>query len=660
MDKRNRFINSFFNKNIEPLYESEIRNGIFIKTLKKKMIISENSINIEVEMIVAVRINNQNSFYDNFNFVIDSKVNELSSIEVYVDDRKIDDYDMNIRDYSMGIKFGKTFDGQKRKIKVIQGIQKQLVNYSFQPLMLNDQGVFVQFIIYGEDNIQIDDISNKNYILDKELNLAYFEGKTTRETAHGFINYSKKINYQIYNYIPEYQEIENQIILNKSNTNEMKIIVLAIYKKITFTDYGQEIDELYKIKVINYGGGTKITNYSLGLMTNTQFDVDLVELNGKMADYYKDYASIVINNFGALNNQYGEIHMKYKYYTNLDKSLLRKEGIITTNTKDTYCKIIVYIPEDYVVLSSKDIFQKSPENNNMYMFNAISNKEELKEYFQFCFKKGTWDIYQEFTLSSLSYIGQCQFIMNRLHKGGNLKEKQYDIINGNGEFIDDTMQDKFIFNFNNLMTNRITIGFRIKVENSTSDYKLIEKADLITKIPEEDKPFFKYISDMIINNDQSNMPVYKKLGKWVHNNLQYNINLKGKILSAKDIFNIKQGVCEHFTLLYNTLLVSQGIDAIHISGYALDITENNIMKENEYNKKTINAPNNFESSKHAWTLAKVDGEWIPIDATWNMFEKNVPITHIFQNYGKGTFLSTAIGNVVQSKNTKVIIRYIKE
>ena len=84
------------------------------------------------------------------------------------------------------------------------------------------------------------------------------------------------------------------------------------------------------------------------------------------------------------------------------------------------------------------------------------------------------------------------------------------------------------------------------------------------------------------------------------------------------------------------------------------------MKENEYNRKTINNPNNFESSKHAWTLAKVDGEWIPIDATWNMFEKNVPITHIFQNYGKGTFLSTAIGNVVQSKNTKEIIRYIKD
>ena len=661
MNERDRFINSFWNKNIEPSYDPEMRNGIFIKTIKKKMAISENSINIEAEIIVSVCVSNPNSYYDKYSIIIDSKVSELKSIEVYVDDIKIDDYNLSIRDFCVDFNLGKTFNGQSRKVKVIQEIQKQLVNYSLQPLMLNEENVFAQFIIYGEGNIQIDDISNRNYRLDQELNLAYFEGKTTRQTAnqHGFINYSRRINYQIYNYIQEYRDVENQIISNKSNTNEMKIIFLAIYKKITFTEYGQDIDELYKIKVVNYGEGTSLKTYSLGLLQDIRFDVDLVELNGKPANYSKDYSSININNFGALNNQFGEIHIKYKYYTNLDKSLLRKESIITTNTKGTYCKIIANIPDNYVVLSSKDIFQKSPENNNMYLYNGISNEEELKEYFQFCFKKGTWDIYQEFTLSSLSNIEQCKFIMNRLHKGGNLKEYQYDIHKGNGEFIDDQINDKFIFSFNNPMTNKINIGFRIKVENSTSDYKFIEKSDLITQIPEADKPFFKNLSDMIINNDKSKNPVYKKLGKWVHDYLKYNINLKGKILTAKDIYNIRSGVCEHYTLLYNTLLVSQGIEAIQVSGYALDITEDNIIKENEFTKQIINEPNSMKSLRHAWTLAKVDGEWIPIDATWNMFEKNVPITHIFQHYGKGSFLSSYIGNPVESKNTNEIISYIK-
>ena len=658
-NKRNGFIDNFLKKNIGPINSG--KNGIFIQNQKKKMIISEKSIVIETEMTVTVRANDPSSFFNRYGFLIDSKANELSSIDVYVDGKKLDKNSITVRDFSVDIGLGNTFNGQNRIVKVIQKIKKQIENYGSQPLMLNEQDEYVQFIIYGDDHIRLDDISNKYYKFDKELNLAYFEGKTTRETIqqHGFVHYSKKFNSEIYNYIPEYLQRENQIILNKSNTNESKIIVLAIYKKIIFTEYGQEIDELYKIKVINYPGGSYVTSYYFGLLQNIQYDIVSVEVNGRKADYAKHASSILFNNFGALNNQFGEIHVKYKYYTNTDKNIVRKESMITLNTKDTYCKIIVCVPDNYVLLTSSDYFQRSPENNNILVYNGISNQEEIKDCFQFCVKKGTWDIYQEFTLSSLSHIEKCKFIMNRLHKGGNLIEKQYDIINNYGGFTDDITEDKFIFNFNKLNTNKITLGFKINVENSTSNYKVIEKADLITKIPGEDKQFFISLSNMILNNDKSNLPVYKKLGKWVHNYLTYNINLRGKKFTAKQIYDIKQGVCEHFTLLYNTLLVSQGIDAIHVSGYALDMTENNVMKENEYNKPTINQPNYLESSKHAWSLAKVDGEWIPIDATWNMFEKNVPITHIFQNYGKTSFFSKALGSAVESKNTKEIIKYIK-
>ena len=52
--------------------------------------------------------------------------------------------------------------------------------------VLNEKDVLVQFLIYTEEdnNIIIDDITNKNYIFDKELNLAYFKGKTNSETVY--------------------------------------------------------------------------------------------------------------------------------------------------------------------------------------------------------------------------------------------------------------------------------------------------------------------------------------------------------------------------------------------------------------------------------------------------------------------------------------------
>ena len=65
------------------------------------------------------------------------------------------------------------------------------------------------------------------------------------------------------------------------------------------------------------------------------------------------------------------------------------------------------------------------------------------------------------------------------------------------------------------------------------------------------------------------MSEYKRIGKWVHNYITYNKAYLGTTMTAKEIYDKKVGVCEHFTILYNTLLVSYGIEAVKISGYAL-------------------------------------------------------------------------------------------
>jgi hypothetical protein len=395
-------------------------------------------------------------------------------------------------------------------------------------------------------------------------------------------------------------------------------------------------------------------------MKDTKFEINLVELNGKKVEYTKGESSITIKNFGAFNNQFGEIHVKYKYFTNEAKNIVRQESIITTNAKDTYCKLILKIPDKYVYLSNKDIFQKDPKNNNIYFFNGISDDEKLSELFKISLKKGAWDIQEEIVLEAKNNIAQCTFLTNRLFKGGNLKEKEFEIIQENGEFVDDEKENKYIFNYKDLRTNTTTIKFRLKAENSTSDYNFIDKKDLITKIPDEDKQFFIDLSNRILREDNTDFPIYKKLGRWVHNYLTYNLNQYGKTYTAKEIYNIKEGVCKHFTLLYNTLLVSQGIDAINISGYALDITENNVIKENEATKRLNTNPNTLDSSRHDWTLAKINGKWVPLDSTWNMFDKNLPISHIFQNYGDINLITRAPSeNLVNDKITKEIIKYIK-
>ena len=659
--KRNEFITDFLNTNFNE--EEDQRTGIFIKNHRKKMIISKNSVKIEQELIVTTKFDNQNTYSDSFWILLDKNPSELKSKEIYVDDEKVDDSKFETNGSNIKIEYKGIFNGETRKIKIFQEIEKNFNDYENQSLILNKIGTPVRFLIYTEDNIKIDDITNENYVFNRDLNLAYFEGKTTKETtsSHGYVHYSKTINFQIYKFIPEYKKFEDEILTIKQNTSkEDEVSFLAIYKKIIITDYGQDIEEIYKFKLSNFEPGVFLPTISHGLLKETKHEIYFVELNGKKADYTDAESLITINNFGARNNQFGEIHIKYKYFTNEEKNIVRQENIITSKAKNTYCKIILEIPNKYVFLSSNDIFQKDHKNNNIYFFNGIAEDEPLKELFKLSLKNGTWDIQEEFVLESKKDIDQCTFMMSRLFKGGNLKEKEFEIIQENGEFVDDEKENKFIFNFKDLRENTTTIKLRVKAENSTSGYNVINKKDLITKIPDEDKQFFKELSNKIVKEDKSDFPVYKKLGKWVHNYITYNLKYTGKTYTAKEIYNNKEGVCKHFTLLYNTLLVSQGIDAIYISGYALDLTENNVMKENETTKALNTNPNTLDSQKHAWTLAKIGGKWVPLDSTWNMLDKNLPISHIFQNYGNINLTTRApVENLVNNNITKEIIKYIK-
>ena len=62
-----------------------------------------------------------------------------------------------------------------------------------------------------------------------------------------------------------------------------------------------------------------------------------------------------------------------------------------------------------------------------------------------------------------------------------------------------------------------------------------------------------------------------KVGKWVHNNIKYNINYTGRSeVKAIDVYNFKEGACEHFTKLYNALLYSLGYKVLFISGFAFE------------------------------------------------------------------------------------------
>ena len=168
-------------------------------------------------------------------------------------------------------------------------------------------------------------------------------------------------------------------------------------------------------------------------------------------------------------------------------------------------------------------------------------------------------------------------------------------------------------------------------------------------IPEDykaNKQKFKEISTKIIEdynkqhkNDLVQIPDVTKVGKWVKNNVKYNINYSGRTeITATDTFNNLEGVCEHFTKLFNALVYSLGYKVIYVSGYAID-------KKDFFVK----------DDGHAWSLIKIGEKWLPFDATWGIFSGKLPISHVFKSFSGREFKtkgydSINIGNTIIKGN----------
>ena len=164
---------------------------------------------------------------------------------------------------------------------------------------MNQQGIAARYLIYLDHDLTLDDISNKNYLVNKELNLAYYEGiiNSQTENSHGFICYSKKINYQIYRYIPELsQDTVQNIIRTKEANGKSSLSIISNYKKVVITDYGLDVDEIRLMKVSNHNRpGEYMKTFGIGLYTDVKNEIDLVEINGKAFPYQKNGDMINFN-----------------------------------------------------------------------------------------------------------------------------------------------------------------------------------------------------------------------------------------------------------------------------------------------------------------------------------------------------------------------------
>lgn len=398
-------------------------------------------------------------------------------------------------------------------------------------------------------------------------------------------------------------------------------------------------DVYYDLKAVGLGYGQYFPKCSHGFYYGRETEIISFTVNGEEYPYIKKHHSIEFQ-VNLRNSQSLKIHILYKSTINklfLTQNELKERNIYRTaqygidkSLSGQKAKFSLILKGSFDIVNFSEYFlirNKKNKKEVEYMWGGIVPYGGRMTIVMLSKKEATWSFNYTVNLHSnnnlrntmlyvpIEFIGGNNEIINinsSCKQSSNIvleeERRQYAI-----EFFN-TNYKKATFNIEGILKNKCKGEWEIDLTDERIE-QLMPQEDVLCK--EQLKSFAKkIIADFDKKNQNSDFVYhdYMKIGFWVKENIKYDLNYSGKTeYSSVDIYNIKKGVCHHFTKLANALLYSLGYKVLYASGY------------------TCKGNNSFKTSTgHAWSLIKLsDNKWYPFDATWGIFSGKLPVSHIF-------------------------------
>ena len=424
---------------------------------------------------------------------------------------------------------------------------------------------------------------------------------------------------------------------SKVYSYQQKDLLRRNYKETCYIYEDYDLyDTTFELRAIGLDSYTFYNSTSIGFTVGRLIKILEFEIDGKKADYvYND--SLLEFDIHLGNFESNQIHVKYKEYPNLtenekkERKLYRSDWYgLSKNLRGQKAIFTLIIKCDYEVINfEKEQLAKVKEGE--YKWGGEVPYDGKKFILKMSRKSASFkfDITERIESLNGKPIKNTTLTVGSLFKGGN------NIINNMVYYSNQTDKVKF---------NKDERKYEVNFNNTNSSFgEFILKGDLVNRckgewkcdltdeeiekhIPDDykyNKEKFKEIALNIISNydkkhEKNVIKVtdFVKVGEWVKENIKYDLRYIGRNeISATQVYNNGAGVCHHFTKLYNAFLYSLGYQCIYISGYAI--------KNKDYFDK---------DDGHAWSLIKVNGKWLPFDATWGIFSGKLTVGHVFEDY----------------------------
>ena len=459
---------------------------------------------------------------------------------------------------------------------------------------------------------------NDNLFLKGSMLLGIEDFSNTQDIFNSFYLFQEK----------DEQNYDKQDLLKK-NWNEICYV---------YDDYDIH-DVNYELKAVGLPENVCFTCASFGFYLEFEYQILEFEINDVKSEYNFEKFSISFK-IKLKNLETCKIHLKYKkepIWSKATEGELRQKDISKARIYGL-SKRLVGQTAKYTLknLSNFEIINFENEffvktNENEYTWGGSVPEGGKLTVVRLSKSKGRFKFYEKQEIKNMNKqpINNTILKMPNCYNNGNNELIQFICSSKQTKRINmDEKTRSIVVQFINTQSNIGELEIKGELINRCKGEWICKLTDeeIESLIPEDckfNKQKFKEIALSIIKeydeqhkNDLVKIPDVAKLGKWVHQNVQYNINYNGRNdLTATDTYNSLEGVCDHFTKLYNALVYSLGYKVIYVIGYALDLNDSYGLENG-----------------HAWSLIQINGKWLPFDSTWGIFTGKLPVSHIFRSY----------------------------
>ena len=398
-------------------------------------------------------------------------------------------------------------------------------------------------------------------------------------------------------------------------------------------------DVHYELKAVGLPSNTFFTSCSVGFVLDTDIEILLFEKDGQKTKYNYSHYSLEFD-IHLKNLQSNKIHLKYKESPLKNKMTEgeKKERKfvknnyygISKNVAGEKAKFTLKIVCDFEVIAfDEEFFIKT--NEKEYTWGGKVPPQGKRTYVKMSKTKGKFNFLSSEMVKSTTSdpLKNTKMTVPVAFVGGNNEIVKIDCNSAQTDNVT-LIKEKRLYEIKFLNTNSKLGEFKIQGEliNRCKGEWVCDLTDeqIEEQIPKDfkvNKEQFKEFAQTIIknydtkhNDDLVKVPDVVKIGKWIKENIKYDLSYSGRNeISATETLNNRIGVCHHFTKAFNALMYSLGYQVIYVSGYALD-------KKDTFRKEDA----------HAWSLIKIDGKWLPFDATWGIFSGKLPVCHVFKQF----------------------------